>query len=281
MRSWFPGLLAGALILAFIFCSIVSGAIASRVMDEQKTLANIMANREPSLFTSWDDESARGPDMKFAAFNVADSNPASKDKKTDEARPIDAFQLVGTLPAIGAWINVDSATSLVLRSQDFNGYVLEKIEKGSVLFNRDGETFPLYLTLSGGGPPPPAPPQVASQAQPPDQGNSQLTQAILNGEDGMIARELISKIIADPMVELAKVRLVPGESGMQVRNLRSDSLLAQAGIKQGDILTGVNGLPINNMPDMINVFKSLMTFTRFDLSLTREQNPGKFGYVVR
>jgi type II secretory pathway component PulC len=272
-------MLLGGLLVAFILCSIVSGMLASRLMTDQRAIADIVARRGPSPFISGEGSSGGG-EMKFTAFGVPDSNPASADKQPDEAKPINSFRLVGTLPAIAAWINAENVTKLVLKSQDFNGYVLDTVERGMVLFNRDGKTYPLYLTLSDGGPPPPgaAQPQV-QQPQPPV--GEQVTQAALNGEDGMITKELISKILENPQEELSKMRLVPTEGGMLLRNLRADSVFAMAGLKQGDVITGVNGLPINNIPDLVNVFRSLMTFTRFDLSLNREQNPGKLGYVVR
>jgi type II secretory pathway component PulC len=280
LGSGFLYMLLGGLLAAFIFCSVVSGLLASRIMDVQRALADIVTLRGASSFVSGHDSGSAGMEIKFAAFGVPDSNPASADKRPDVSKPISSFQLVGTLPAVAAWISAENATKLVLKSQDFNGYVLDTVERGMVLFSRDGETFPLYLTLSAGGPPPPGQPQPQVPQTPPP-GGAQVTQAVLNGEDGMLAKELINSVIENPQEELSKVRLVPVEGGMLVRNVRADSLLAQAGIKQGDIITGVNGLPITNMPDLINVMRSLMTFTRFDLSLNRDQNPGKLGYVVR
>jgi type II secretory pathway component PulC len=68
---------------------------------------------------------------------------------------------------------------------------------------------------------------------------------------------------------------------MRVVRIRQDNLLAQFGIKQADLLTGINGIAINSGTDMMNVMKSLLQGNRFDLQLTRGQESGMLRYSVR
>jgi hypothetical protein len=277
-------LLLGSLLASFILCSVVSGLIASRVMVDQRALAGAVSRRTSSLFVSASAGKSGGEDIKFAAFGVQESNPASADVKvTEDAKPIDSFKLVGTLPAIGAWMNVDNATTLVLLRQEFNGYVLEVIDRGEVLFVRENEKFLVYLNMSD-----PTTPQSAASPQPgpPPSApaafvNAAVSQASFNGNDGTISRELLNDLVANPFAELAKLRLVPEKDGMRVRSIRQDSLLLQLGISQGDLLTGINGISINNGGDFLNVIRSMLSGSRFDLNMTRGPDAGKLGYVVR
>ncbi|MDR1019306.1 MAG: PDZ domain-containing protein [Synergistaceae bacterium] len=282
----YPCLIAMGLVMAYLFCSAVSGVIASRLTGEQIALAAALSRRQPSPFAS--EEAARPQDaeIKFAAFGVADLNPASADKEEAvEAKPIDSFSLVGTLPRIGAWISVEGATSLVLRAQEFNGYVLESVSRGDVVFTRDGESFPLFLNLSGTRIASAQAPQTPQPPQPPRAGGpapgSSIASAEFNGNEGTLTRELLDDIIANPMQILQTIRLVPEPQGMRVARVRSDNLLAQLGIKQGDLLTGINGIPINNGTDMLNVMKSLLQGNRFDLQTMRGQENGMLRYSVR
>jgi type II secretory pathway component PulC len=80
---------------------------------------------------------------------------------------------------------------------------------------------------------------------------------------------------------LSTIRLVPDAQGMRIARVRSDNLLAQLGIKQGDLLTGINGIPINSGTDMLNVMKSLLQGNRFDLQMSRGQESGMLRYSVR
>jgi type II secretory pathway component PulC len=281
--SPYPYLLVGGILASFLFCSVLSGVIASLIMEDQMALADVVARRSTSPFVSSNLQSSTGTDIKFAAFNVPEINPASVDKKAESAaKPIDAFTLVGTLPSVGAWINVDSATTLVLRKQEFNGYVLEVIERGEVLFTRDGDSFPIFLNLSSPGASAQTPAQPAT-AQPAATVpvSAPVSPATINGNDGTIARELLNDLLANPMSEIGKMRLVPEGDGMRVRSIRPDSMLAQLGVAQGDLLTGINGIAINTGPDFLNVLKTLLDGSRFDVSVTRGQDAGKLGYVVR
>jgi type II secretory pathway component PulC len=282
--SAYPYLFILGLLSAYVFCSAVSGIIASRMIKEQLALAEIISRRDPSPFISQEAAKNLNSEIKFAAFGVADANPASEKKETVEAKPIDSFRLVGTLPRIGAWINVDNATPLVLREQEFNGYILEQIDRGSVIFTREGESFPLFLNLSGANaatPPPAQPqnPQPPAQAGPPS--NASISGAEFNGNEGTITRELLNDLIANPMQILSTVRLVPDGAGMRIARVRSDNLLAQLGIKQGDLLTGINGIAINSGTDIMNVMKSLLQGNRFDLQMSRGQENGMLRYSVR
>ncbi|MDR0648113.1 MAG: PDZ domain-containing protein [Synergistaceae bacterium] len=271
------------LVTAYVFCSALSGVIASRATGEQIALAGALSRRPPSPFVSGE-AMRQDAEIKFAAFGVADVTPLSADKEeVAEAKPIDSFSLVGTLPRVGAWINVDGATSLVLRTQEFNGYVLESVARGDVIFTRDGESFPLFLNLSGprgASSPTPPTPQPPPRASEPAAGAS-IAAAEFNGNEGTLTRELLDDIIANPMEILRTIRLVPEPEGMRVQRVRSDNLLAQLGIKQGDLLTGINGIPINNGTDMLNVMKSLLQGNRFDLQMSRGQESGMLRYSVR
>ncbi|MDR1944512.1 MAG: hypothetical protein LBQ19_06785, partial [Synergistaceae bacterium] len=221
VRSAFPYIFIGSLIAAFLFCSLISGLIASRLMETQRALADAVARRAPSPFVESASMNAPNSGIEFKAFGVLESNPASADIKVEEeAKPIDSFMLVGTLPAIGAWINVDNATSLVLKSQEFSGYILETVERGKVLFSRDGESYPIFLNLSGARVVVAATPPAAGRQQqaPPPTGSSAVSPAEFNGNDGTIAREFLNDLISNPLNEMRKVRIVPEESGMRIRS---------------------------------------------------------------
>jgi hypothetical protein len=287
-------ILMGAL-AAVILCSLMEGLLTARAVSVQETLAEAVGGRSASSFTQ--NVASLLPervDMKFDAFNVVDAaSVASADVVSDDVEPealsIDQFRLAGTLPDVGAWITVDNTTSLVLRDQEFNGYVLDSISPGEVQFARDKERYPLYLKFYDPQVPNAPQRQEMAEAQipaPPAEGapsmGGDVMAAAFNGNEGTLPRELVNELIMNPMDELRKIRLVPNENGeMTIQRIRSDSILYRLGLKRGDVLKGINEIPIKGGMDVVNVINSMMSSPRFDVTLNRGQEEGRLGYVVQ
>jgi S1-C subfamily serine protease len=106
-----------------------------------------------------------------------------------------------------------------------------------------------------------------------------------------MSRELLNKLLMNPYDELSKVRLVPafaasgdasgGGQGMRVQNIGNDSLLAQLGVREGDVIQSLNGVPIRNMADVSNAINSLLGGSRMDVSVLREGKSEDLPYAVR
>lgn len=276
-----------ALIAAFVapllLCLMLQTILAERTMQVQTLMAQAVAKRSPGFFSAG--MAAPSAKINFTAFAVAEKPPVEEvveEKK--EAKPIESFRLVGTVSPIAAWVNVDKKTSLVLRNQEFNGYYLETVDPGSVTFVLDDEEFDLFLNFSAkqqAAAPrtPQPPPKTSAQA---DGENPNVDIAEFNGKDGVITRELLTNLLMNPYAELGKLRIIPNQSGgITVRNLRQDSLLNQLGVKQNDQITGINGVPIKDIPSVVNVMNSMMTGSRLDFDVVRDKQPGKLSYVVK
>jgi DNA-directed RNA polymerase subunit H (RpoH/RPB5) len=156
------------------------------------------------------------------------------------------------------------------------------------LLTRDSERYPIYLTFydpQNAGAPPPR--QEAEALAPPTEtaavsGGGEVMAAAFNGNEGTIPRELVNERIMNPMDELRKVRLVPNENGeMTLPRIRSDSILYRLGLKRGDVVKGINDIPIKGGTDLVNVINSMMSSPRFDVSLNRGKEEGRLGYVVQ
>ncbi len=274
-----------ALLLAFLLCCFLDGFLAGKTAQIQALLAGAVSGRSPSVFSTV----AITPknEITFAAFRVAEKPPVAEvvEEEKKEATPIDLFRLVGTIPPVAAWVTVENATSLVLKDQEFNGYILSDVTSGNVVFSLDDDHYTVYLNYSANQPAPAARPQATAPAPPatatPSTGGANVQNAEFNGQDGTISRELLHSLLMNPYAELSKLRLVPTSSGMIVRTMRPDSLLHQLGVKPNDELTGINGISIKDVPSVMNAINSMMTGARLDFDVVRESEPGKLGYVVK
>lgn len=272
-------------IAALLVCFMAQTVLAERTMQLQTLLAQAVSKRPPSIFST----ASLSPNTKinFSAFKVANKTVVvEQPEEKKETKPIDAFRLIGTVSPVAAWIAVDNKTSLVLKDQEFNGYHLEYVLPGSVTFLLEDEEYELYLNFSANAPAAPKAPAkepVEAAATTTEPGKSSEVQvADFNGTDGVISRELLNSLLMNPYGELGKVRIVPSQAGgITIRNMRPDSLLHQLGVKQNDQITGINGVPIKDMPSVVNAMNSMMSGSRLDFDVIRDKQPGKLTYVVK
>jgi type II secretory pathway component PulC len=284
-----------ALSLSFLAASAARYAIAERIIGAQRESARFTAERQPSIFYARRGE--KKPRIDFAAFGVPDADPAKKEPAAASASPagnIKNFKLVGTLPSVGAWVELDNRSALVLKGKELDGYRLEEIEPGYAVFAREGEKFPIYLVYwTPGDKRSPSSATRAARAQPPAQapappaqpaapgGAGGVVQATTNGEDGTITRELLNELLVNPLDEVKKMRLVPSDNGMMIMGMKSDSLFNKLGMKPNDVITSVNGIGIDDVGNVSNVISSMMSGTRLDFQIERDGSPVKLGYAVK
>lgn len=266
-----------ALLAAFCLCLMAETAIMSLSLAARFSLAEDIANRPPSFANA---KTGRGMD----SFTELNPFGASRRQAADKESSYSAASLVlaGTLPQIGAWIRDDAGTHLVLKGQVIRGSRLEDISYGRVLLSQNGNIYPLYLTLSGGkaaSPPPPPPAAGGKQGSGADL--SEIKPAS-EGQEGVVPRELVDKLVMDPYDELSKMRMVPAEGGgMQLQRIAPDSVLGVVGVSQGDVIKAINGVNISNLSDAANAVNSLMSGTRFDVTVERDGKPLSLKYQVK
>lgn len=268
--------LAG-LLIALCICRMGESLIMSRALDARMMLAEKISTRTPSFANS---------NLNAGISSLAEQNPFRADvpAKSEDVKqnsyPISSLMLVGTLPKVGAWIRDDAGTSLILKGQEIKGYRLEDISYGKILLSHGGESYPLYLILSGGNTVAPPPPPAAAGKK-----TGLDTSAIVaagDGKEGSVPRELVDKLLMNPYDEIGKMRMIPNEGGgMRLERIAPDSVLGVVGVAQGDVIKALNGVNITNMGDIANAVNSLMAGTRFDVTVDRGGKPLDLKYQVK
>ena len=129
---------------------------------------------------------------------------------------------------------------------------------------------------------PKAAPAPKKAAEPPKQ-TGNIVAADPGKQEGQVPSELVSNLVQNPFDELKRIRMRPNEKagGLEVQWIQNDSLLKRLGVKRGDIIRSVNGIPFTNMGDIANSINSLMTSERFDVEVTRGGENTALRYVVK
>jgi len=85
---------------------------------------------------------------------------------------------------------------------------------------------------------------------------------------------------------LSQVRIRPhfkdGQAdGLALSNIKADSIFAKLGLKDGDIVQGVNNRPIRSPDDILSLYNRLRSGSRVSLQLDREGDQRTINYRIR
>jgi S1-C subfamily serine protease len=205
------------------------------------------------------------------------------------AHELEDLQVFGTVAGIFALGNTSQGKVLLEQGEIFRGFLVAIITGDGVYFDPQDGGEPVIKTLffgaqggrvSGSAPKNPAPaPQAISSAR-------QDIQPATPGSAGQVSRNLVNSLLMNPFDELKKVRLQPKHvegkpEGLEVAHIEQDSILATLGVRQGDVVQGLNGIRINHMGDVANAINSLMGGKRFDVTVIRDGKQELLSYQVQ
>lgn len=291
---------------AALLLASVAGYSADAVLDSYLTGKNLETGTRQLLENSGKNLSGSSQAMALPSLqDFVTANPfgvigrqrpveniKEKEPVPQAVKGIDEMSLAGTLPGIGARIRHGEDVLFLLVGNAYGGYVLKQVEPGFVVFIKDSTEYMLPLLFSGQ-----KKNSTGRSSSNPSSGNGTENDNISsygqyqvsapsNGDSGEVPRELVNQLLMNPFDELKKVRLRAtfqddDPLGMQVQWIANDSILKELGVQKGDIVSSVNGIPMNNMGDISNAINSLMGGTRFDVEVLRDGETVPLSYVVR
>jgi len=244
----------------------------------------------PDAASEGSDETAR--QMKrmdgFLAANpfrispmVTAPEPAARSADVVVTGSLATAVLRGTLPRAGAWLEDKGKLRLVLVGTSFDVYTLKWVTYREAVFVK-GEERVVKQLLYGEPGLPSASAAHASDAAPVNVPVGSVVAAKPGEQEGQVPSGLVNDLVQNPFDELKKIRLRPmdGEAGLEIQWIQEDSILSQLGVRKGDVIKSVNGIPFTNMGDIANSINSLMNSERFDVEVTRDGKPTALRYVV-
>ena len=187
--------------------------------------------------------------------------------------------LVGTSPGIMAWLEDQGAMRLVMVRGNFGVYTLEEVTHFNATFARGDDRVVKWLSFNSNRPAPASPPQPMVAGIP---GGGQVTPPG-PGMPGVIGRDRFMRMLENPFDELRNIRLRPPEDGhgLRVEWLNNNSIFAQLGVQEGDMIQGINGIAFRNAADLSNAVHSLMGSDHFAVELVRNGESTLLHYEVR
>ena len=167
-----------------------------------------------------------------------------------------------------ALLRSDGRTRVVAVGESAFGGRLTAVSSSGATLDFAGES--LELRLPGDVRPALAVPVPRPPAEPPEDPATPARD--------MSRRELERRIAAETPRILAETALVPATEdgrivGFTLTRVPDGSLLADAGLRTGDVLTSVNGTSLDSLPTLIGLWPKLQNESRLQAVVTRAGRP--------
>jgi type II secretory pathway component PulC len=215
--------------------------------------------------------------------------PQNQKKESPLAHQLEDLQITGTVAGILALGNTSQGRVLLEQGEIFRGFLVAMITGDGVYFDPQDGGEPVIKSLLFGAQGAKASSRAPKNPTPAPQAISPARQDIKPATPdsaGQVSRNLVNSLLMNPFDELKKVRLQPKHTegkpeGLEVAYIEQDSILATLGVRQGDVVQGLNGIRINHMGDVANAINSLMGGKRFDVTVIREGKQELLSYQVQ
>jgi type II secretion system protein C len=120
-----------------------------------------------------------------------------------------------------------------------------------------------------------------------DKGDDDSSGVSKEGNKFVVEQALIDKMLENPEQLYSQIRAVPHKGtdgkidGYRLSGIRRKSVFHKLGIKNGDIVHGVNGAPLTSMSSAMDSFNSLKNERSFSFDVSRRNKRSDFEYEVR
>lgn len=170
--------------------------------------------------------------------------------------------------------------------------VVEKIQGKFVDFRNDATKRLERISLLGDYVAPARPTPAPTADTSGNENRDELTAAIddgikkLDDNNFEISRELVDKLLANPMSVARGARIVPSvkngkANGFKLYAIRPSSIYAKLGMMNGDTIHAINGFELTTPDKALEVYTKVKSASNLSVSVTRRGKPATIGYSIR
>jgi hypothetical protein len=294
-RPWL-GAVVCVLVCAVLAAQAVGHVIEARALSASRTSPRIPVVAEPAPIASAPvDRGAQGRSLvardMFCSACVAIEDPKPIGAADGQGVPLTSLPLVLVATSLG---HDPIATVRDDRTGSQGAYVVGEPLLGAGEITRIGATYVDFvnpqasreervslLALAAAKPTDPAPQPAAADADP-------FADRVRKVDDTHfeVARGLIKDLVGAAGKPVPGVRMIPiskdGKlAGVKVLSARTDSVAGALGLRSGDTLGAVNGVPIDSLDKMLEVYSKIDELNVVAIDGTRQGKPITFEYKLR
>jgi general secretion pathway protein C len=206
--------------------------------------------------------------------------------------PLKLLGTVATSNPKSAWAAVEDTTKrerLAVRPQDklLDKATVVRIERRRIVLENGGRREELALDEEGA---PGAPARVAGRratAAIVDSASLEARVRQLSEERFEVQREQVNEAVRNPAELFSQARILPkyengAMTGVQVNSIQPGSLFEEIGIRDGDVVTQVNGIVVTSPQDSAALLQELTQSNQFEVTvLGADGQPRTLNYTVQ
>lgn len=222
-----------------------------------------------------------------------------------EAEPVDEeeqlaatrlpLKLLGTVAASdpkAAWAAIEETTKrerLVVRPQDklLDKATVVRIERRRIVLENGGKREELALDEEqAAGPGPLARARVGARTVPDVADLRERVQQVAD-DSFEVQREQVDEAMRNPAELFSQARILPkyenGQmTGVQLNSIQPGSLFEEIGIRDGDVITQVNGIVVSSPQDSAALLRELTQSNQFEVSVQgADGQPRTLSYTIQ
>ena len=237
----------------------------------------------PSLRTSpLTNSISAEPDPAFGRQLFGDAGPATITATVSTTRP-DGIRLKGVFAVDGktlsaAVLNMGGRDQAVKLGQELSvGVILAEVHADYVVVSRSGIRDRIELDRYNSR----VSKQASAASAAPDT-QFRLNVASTGANAYSLSRQELNGVLQDPRQMAFTGRIGAAASGgVRVEDAPSGSLLDKLGIKTGDIITGLNGQPVNSLGDLARLYQQFGTLASIRAEVRRGGAPVMLSYTIQ
>ena len=157
---------------------------------------------------------------------------------------------------------------------------VKRIEQERVWIERSGQLELLKFNGNKKG----TTKKASSKKPKKDDGDSGINK---NGKDQYtVDQTVFDELMENPEKLYSQIRAVPKKEngeiiGYRLSGIRRKSIFYKLGVKNGDVVHGVNGKPLTNLSSAMDAYNSLSNSKNFSFDITRRKKKRTMEYEVR
>ena len=106
-----------------------------------------------------------------------------------------------------------------------------------------------------------------------------------NAEPGVLLRDIRDRLVSDPQSVMSLIRAQPFRkngklAGYRIRPGRDRQLLEKFGLRSGDVVTAINGVPMDNPLKALELMRDLKTTTSLSVDIERRGVPQSLNFSI-
>src|SRR5207249_643681 len=107
----------------------------------------------------------------------------------------------------------------------------------------------------------------------------------LSGSVAVIPKKILEEALADLGRLATRIHIVPSFkngvcTGFKLFSIVPDSLFAQVGLQNGDVIRRINGYELNSPEKALEIYQRLRDATRIELEIERGGEPLRLSYSI-